>query len=945
MALAALSGSAQQSFGGTPLAIDAEPSLRSSEQEKHFVSIAFNPADLEVRDAWSAPRDGRPLAVGQLVPYQVDFAQEAVLVQSQGGTQVYRLTIALEGTPVGIGLYYDDFYIPQGGRLYIYTPGGRQVLGAYTYDTHSEHGRFATEPLAGRELILDYEASAGVELPSIQISSVGYFYRPVLQAAYGQESLKDFQAREESSDPGMKRFCQVNANCPEGDNYQNEKASSVAILIATVKKGIVGLCSGNLINNVEGDFTPFIISAAHCAGSKKTFDVPNYDLDTWIFGFHYEKPRCSSGDYATTTLRSMVGARMKAFLPIAGYSDGLLLQLNKPIPADYRVYYSGWDAANTAWQKGAGLHHPAGDALKVSIFDGKVIIGRWNGQQKGGEGDHLNFHFVKGNTEGGSSGSPLFNEAGRQIGTLSGGQQGICPMDASYGRFYAHFDKYESEGDKFNMKRWLDPNKTGKTQVDGIWNGNNQPLRVVKALNGSVVANDPNKVKLSWDAVPAHPQGYKVSYKLYRNGKLIKTLADTQYEDTIDATLTEPGQINYKVEACYEIDGKEMTTSAAHRSVYTGELVSHLNANVKAATNGGVDVTWSMPYNTQVVSKISDRDNIKGRLLRAPHNFTGGFEGLTIKNIFMFDIYRLGRSPFAGQKLYVHQINVIPVADTPLTSSGSPDYSKALRFFIRQRAYGYNQMQMTSLIVPQGAAAKKEWLSIRLNKPIEIDDAYNLEVGFTCAFSNKSAAVYVDPSSKDEHIGQDGCLLGFEVSGDPSMEFFRYGHYSEMRMGYQALELVVSNNPNKQDGTTSRAFTRGPLPVAFPEVKSYIIYRDGVKVHETDANTYTWTDAQGKSDSKYRVEVIYDYPNELRPVEQITQVAPELYPVHFAETLQLSNPDEALRVQLFNLQGVPVAEFSGAELAGLLDVSRLPEGAYVAVVTTAEGTTTQKLIK
>ena len=114
MALAALSGSAQQSFGGTPLAIDAEPSLRSSEQEKHFVSITFNPADLEVRDAWSAPRDGRPLAVGQLVPYQVDFAQEAVLVQSQGGTQVYRLTIALEGTPVGIGLYYDDFYIPQG---------------------------------------------------------------------------------------------------------------------------------------------------------------------------------------------------------------------------------------------------------------------------------------------------------------------------------------------------------------------------------------------------------------------------------------------------------------------------------------------------------------------------------------------------------------------------------------------------------------------------------------------------------------------------------------------------------------------------------------------------------------------------------------------------------------------------------------------------------------
>ena len=235
-------------------------------------------------------------------------------------------------------------------------------------------------------------------------------------------------------------------------------------------------------------------------------------------------------------------------------------------------------------------------------------------------------------------------------------------------------------------------------------------------------------------------------------------------------------------------------------------------------------------------------------------------------------------------------------------------------------------------------------MSVQLNKPIPLDDGYNLETGFVCN-GNSNPTIYIDARSKDEYIDTEGCLRSFEVSGDRSMEILRYGHYSENRPGYQVMELVVSNNPNKQSGVTDRAYTRGPLPVPFPEVKSYVIYRDGVKVHETDANTYTWTDSEGKGDSKYRIEVIYDYPNELRPVEQITQVAPELYPVHFAETLQLSNPNEVLRVQLFNLQGVAVAEFSGAELAGLLDVSRLPEGAYVAVVTTAEGITTQKLVK
>lgn len=943
VALVPLAANAQQSFGGAPLAIDAETSLRSSDLEKHMVSIDFNPADLELRDAWSSPRDGRPLSVGQLVPYQVDFAQEAELVHSEAGTQVYRLTIQLEGTPVGIGLYYDDFYIPEGGRLFIYTPGGHQVLGAYTNETHSEHGSFATEPLAGRELILDYEAPEGVELPSLQIRSVGYFYRPVLRAAYGQENIKYFQGNEDSSDPGLRRFCQINANCPEGDNYQDEKASSVAILISTAAKGVVGMCSGNLINNVEGDFTPFIISAAHCASLTSKFEPTKSDLNTWIFGFHYEKPRCSSGDYATPMLRSMVGASKKAFLPIVGYSDGLLLQLNKPIPADYRVFYSGWDAADNAWQKGAGLHHPAGDALKVSVFDGGVAIGDWNGKKPGGERDHLNFKFQKGNTEGGSSGSPLFNEAGRQIGTLSGGLGGICPQDGSYGRFYSHFAKYESKGDGFNMKRWLDPNKTGKTQVDGIWNDNYQPLRVVKALSGSVVPDDRNKVALTWDAVPAHPQGYKISYNLYRNDKLIKTLTETKYEDTIDASLTEPGRINYKVEACYEIDGKQVTTPAAFRSVYTGELVSQVYADVKAATTG-MEIKWSMPYNTQIVSKISNRDNIEKRLLRAGNEYS--FNDV-IRNVYLYDVYRLGRSPFAGQKLYIHQINVIPAYDTPLTASGAPDYSKAIRFFARQRVYGdNNRMQTTTMIIPQGTAAKKEWFPVRLLKPIEINDEYNLEVGFYWSKDNSGAKIYIDPDSRDEHIGQDGCLLGLESTDNPSRIFEPYGHYSEKRMGYQAIELVISNNPNKQDGTTSRAFTRGKLPVAFPEVKKYVIYRDDVKVHETaDANTYTWTDTKGKSDSKYRIEVIYDYPNELRPVEQITQVAPELYPVHFAETLQLSNPDEVLRVQLFNLQGVAVAEFSGAELAGMLDVSRLPAGAYVAVVTTAEGTTTQKLVK
>lgn len=947
MLLVSTSLRAQQAFGGEPLAVQTDATLRTTQAlETELVSLNFNPSDIAVQDAWSAPRSGRPLNVGHLVDYKVDFAERAQLVLDENGTEVYRLDITLEGTPVGIGLYYDDFYIPKGGRLFIYTPGGRQLLGAYTEATHPRHGAFATEPLAGNRLILDYERPQGVEMPSIQISSVAYLYIPVMQAAQGQDGLEMYQGNEDNSDPSLSSFCQINANCPEGDDYQDQKASSVAMLMPM--GGGVGMCSGNLINNVEGDLKPYIISAAHCASLTDKYDLGPYALDQWIFGFHYEKPRCSSGDRATQTLCSMVGASLKSFIPIVGASDGLLLELKGMIPPEYRVYYSGWDATQKVWQKGAGLHHPAGDALKVSVFDGGVSIATWNEkrQGQGGKNAHFQFQFTKGNTEGGSSGSPLYNDRGNQIGTLSGGVPGICPKDGMYGRMYYHFDQYKEKGDTWYMAKWLDPKGTGRREVNGMWNGNWKPLGLVKELRATI--SNPKTVKLEWDAVPAHVQGYAITYNLYRNNKLVTSqLTTTSYEDALSEKDIQAGQVSYKVEASYKIEDKDVTTPAAHRSVYLGELVSRVEPKVSKKSSG-VELRWKKPYNTQIVSKIETRERAK--LYKASHGTNSyGLKGMKIHRVFMCDLYRLGQSPLGGQKLYIHQINFVPAMDTPLKADGKVDYNKALRFYALQKVYGSARpFYDTPVIVPQGTANKKEWMSVQLNQPIPLDDAYNLEVGFICPSQKDEGVVFVDTRSKDEYINTDGCLIKLEVSGDLSFETYPGGHYSEERMGYQALELVVSDNPDAQDGTTSRAFTRGKLPVPFPAVKGYKVYRNGkpVKDELLSPETLKYKDAEGKDSDKYYVEVIYaDYPNELRPIEQITQVAPELYPVHFAETLQLSNPDEVLRVQLFNLQGVAVAEFSGAELAGLLDVSRLPEGAYVAVVTTADGATTQKLVK
>lgn len=72
-------------------------------------------------------------------------------------------------------------------------------------------------------------------------------------------------------------------------------------------------------------------------------------------------------------------------------------------------------------------------------------------------------------TEGGSSGSPLFNSKGLIIGTLSGGSSS-CELPEGlnlYGKLYYHWNKY-SDNDTARMDVWLDPLGTGVTSLQGM---------------------------------------------------------------------------------------------------------------------------------------------------------------------------------------------------------------------------------------------------------------------------------------------------------------------------------------------------------------------------------------------------------------------------------------------------------------------------------------------
>ena len=77
----------------------------------------------------------------------------------------------------------------------------------------------------------------------------------------------------------------------------------------------------------------------------------------------------------------------------------------------------------------------------------------------------LNGHGV---TEGGSSGSPLFNSKGLIIGTLSGGSSS-CELPEGlnlYGKLYYHWNKY-GDNDTARMDVWLRSTRNGRHLVAG----------------------------------------------------------------------------------------------------------------------------------------------------------------------------------------------------------------------------------------------------------------------------------------------------------------------------------------------------------------------------------------------------------------------------------------------------------------------------------------------
>ncbi len=389
------------------------------------------------------------LLAGTSIPLHTSFYQQAEMaLKTEQGT-LWQMKITIPGSSLA-GFVFSDFFLQEGDKFFIYSEDKKNYIGAFTEQNNS-NGYFSTHILPGETFILEYFSPEHFteHPPRIMIDEVIYLFN--------EEELNTLTGTEKSSGA-----CNVNVNCPEGQMWQKQKRGIARILLRSGSTWFN--CSGSLINTTLNDGEPYFLTSDHCGVAAS-----DADLQVWQFYFNYEYAGCTNTGGAPQNMM-ITGATIVARAPISQGTDFKLLMLNQAPLLSWNPYFNGWTRSSRNPEWGVGIHHPSGDAKKISTFTtplhhatftGGMQQGYWRAVWRETESGH-------GVTEGGSSGSPIFDENGLITGTLTGGGASCSnpTLPDYYGKFYRHWSSNGETPEK-TLKPWLDPENENPEKLFG----------------------------------------------------------------------------------------------------------------------------------------------------------------------------------------------------------------------------------------------------------------------------------------------------------------------------------------------------------------------------------------------------------------------------------------------------------------------------------------------
>jgi hypothetical protein len=410
---------------------------------------AVDRAKLLAEDKIRAGAGPGPLRFATLSDVKITPADGGTWESFPDGARLWRLRVySPNATDLNFG--FTRYRLPPGAMLHIISEDDDYFQGPYSSDDNKAHGELWTAVVPGERAVIEVFVPSGAAFePEIELGRIGRGYRDLFR--------KD-------STTGDRGTCNINVVCPQGDPWRDQIRS---VGRYTFDDGMYQyLCTGSLIMDVPGTFTPYFLSAAHCT-------VDSSNDQTVVVYWNHQTDSCNV--YSDPNLSdNQTGSTFKASHSLATGSDMVLLELDSQPDASSNVFYAGWDARDRTPLMTTTIHHPSGNEKSISFDDDPPTVTSYRQDVSPGDGDHFRIgNWDDGTTEGGSSGACLFDEAtGRCVATLSGGYA-ACEVNGDFGPdepdWYGRFSRHWTGGgtDSTRLRDWLDPSNTGTLFVNG----------------------------------------------------------------------------------------------------------------------------------------------------------------------------------------------------------------------------------------------------------------------------------------------------------------------------------------------------------------------------------------------------------------------------------------------------------------------------------------------
>lgn len=335
---------------------------------------------------------------------------------------------------LGLRLHLAGLSLPQGAEIAVYAPSELDARSRYlkTGEVSAPAVDFFnagsalkasqgvwTSTVLGDRARIEYfvpAGSPGRELP-FTVDRLQHLYLDPVAATLGSTP-------EKAAGP-----CHNDVTCyPEWD--------ATARAVAGI--GSIGdnalFCTGQLVNSLQRDFTPYFLTANHCLA---TFGEAE---SVEVFWF-YQTSNCGGNP---PSLGSVQRSRGASLLSTSSNSDYTLLLIEGTLPAG--VAWAGWNAGRVNDGTGVtAIHHPRGDYKRISFGD-KSSGEHFCGASFINDSNHVKIDWTNAPTEPGSSGSGIFRNDNQQLfGQLHCGPSS-CSQESndSYGSFAATYPRIKT---------------------------------------------------------------------------------------------------------------------------------------------------------------------------------------------------------------------------------------------------------------------------------------------------------------------------------------------------------------------------------------------------------------------------------------------------------------------------------------------------------------------